>query len=38
MVVCVLDHGKEGPSDPLHSVEAEAEESVTLRMGKTTKL
>ncbi len=31
-------HGKEGPSDPLHSVETEAEEGTTLRMGKTSKL
>ncbi len=32
------DHGKEGSSDPLHSVEAEAEESFALKMGKTTRL
>jgi hypothetical protein len=31
-------HGKEGSSDPLHSVESEAEESATLKMGKTTRL
>jgi hypothetical protein len=31
-------HGKEGSSDPLHSVEAEPEESTTLKMGKSTRL
>ncbi len=31
-------HGKEGSSDPLHSVEAEPEESATLKMGKSTRL
>jgi hypothetical protein len=31
-------HGKEGSSDPLHSVGAEAEESAALKMGKTTRL
>jgi hypothetical protein len=31
-------HGKEGSSNPLHSVEAEPEESATLKMGKSTRL
>ncbi len=31
-------HGKEGSFDPLHSVEAETEESAALKMGRTTRL
>jgi hypothetical protein len=31
-------HGKEGPSDTLHSMEADAEKSVALKMGKSTRL